>query len=662
VYIYQVDSKEIRMRHLPFIVAAAATLLTNASATIPFGTEPWWESDESEYGTGGMFYDIDGDGFLELITGNGNDMDEDQEGVYDNAAGVLETTASWRSDDYGYGAHIDLADVDGDGDLDLAVANLGAFSDVRAEEVYYNLGGYFEATPSWNNVELDNTFAAAFGDYDLDGDPDYATGSGYFNEAPVRIYRNDGGTLSTTATWSTPADYNSNAVEWVDIDDDGDLDLFVGGSDYWSGGSPNPNWLFENVDGSISMTPTWTSDDEGDFNQCDFGDFDDDGDLDLVITNTIGDDYGAGEIKIYRNVGGTLETTPSWVSEYVVNASTVKFGDVDGDGDLDLAAGGWWAPLCVYENDGGSFSTTPGWTYDIGTGLVSEQIIWGDLDNDGTTDVSDDFAGDGSRKLFYLTHQNVHSLTDVSIGGTSLDPDEYCIDLEDGWITLATAPGTGQNLTVEYVYSTDMELAVTNWSPYRGGFIFLNEIESGVTLIAFDAVAVDGGVAVRWDAVEDDNHAGYNLYRSVERERTADRTRLNDDLIVGTPPYVYTDGDVTTGTTYSYWLEDIEVSGRTSTYGPASVTFGATPYAFALAQNYPNPAAGETTVSFSLPEKGYVELVVFDITGRKVDTLIAGELAAGEHKIAYSPALAPGVYLYRLTAGENSAVRKMVVR
>ncbi|UCE26481.1 MAG: VCBS repeat-containing protein, partial [Candidatus Coatesbacteria bacterium] len=111
------------MRRLPFFIATAFTLLTAASATVPFGTEPWWESDESEYGTGGMFYDIDGDGYLEFVTGNGNDMDEDQEGVYDNAAGVVETTASWRSADYGYGAQIDLADVDGDGDLDLAVAN-----------------------------------------------------------------------------------------------------------------------------------------------------------------------------------------------------------------------------------------------------------------------------------------------------------------------------------------------------------------------------------------------------------------------------------------------------------------------------------------------------------------------------------------------------------
>jgi hypothetical protein len=647
------------MKYLPFIAVTALTLLTSASATVPFGTEPWWESDESEYSTGGMFYDIDGDGFLEFVTGNGNDMDEDQEGVYDNDGGVLETTASWRSADYGYGCQVDLGDMDGDGDLDLAVANLGRFTDVRADEVYYNLGGYFEATPGWNNVELDNSFACALGDYDLDGDPDLATISGYFGSAPVRIYRNDGGTLSTTATWSTPVEYNCNEVEWVDIDDDGDLDLFVGGYNF-------PNRIFENDGGSIGTTPAWTSGDEGDNNQCDFGDFDGDGDLDLAVPDVMEYDYDIGELKIYRNNGGTLEATPFWTSSYVNNASTVKFGDVDGDGDLDLAAGGWFAPLCIYVNEDGSFSTTPDWTYNIGDGLVSEQIIWGDLDNDGTMDVSDDFTGDGSRKLFYLTYQNVHSLTEVSVGGAPLDPDEYCIDLEDGWITLAAAPGAGQTLTVEYVYSTDMELAVTNWYASEeyphGNFIFLNEIESGITLIAFDAVTVDRAVAVRWDAVEADKHAGYNLYRSTGRERAADRAYLNGDLITGTSPYAYTDRDVTAGVTYYYWLEDVELSGRTSTHGPAVVTFGATPYTFALAQNYPNPASGETTVSFSLPEKGYVELAVFDITGRKVDTLIASELAAGEHEIAYSPALAPGVYIYRLTAGENSAVRKMVVR
>jgi hypothetical protein len=85
---------------------------------------------------------------------------------------------------------------------------------------------------------------------------------------------------------------------------------------------------------------------------------------------------------------------------------------------------------------------------------------------------------------------------------------------------------------------------------------------------------------------------------------------------------------------------------------------------FALNPAYPNPASSDATISFALPEgyAGAVKLELFDIAGRKVAVPFDDRLSAGEHSISVDTAnMASGVYLYRLTAGDDSAVKKMVI-
>lgn len=106
-----------------------------------------------------------------------------------------------------------------------------------------------------------------------------------------------------------------------------------------------------------------------------------------------------------------------------------------------------------------------------------------------------------------------------------------------------------------------------------------------------------------------------------------------------------------------YCIESTEVVYDDGEDGPAA------PYTFALHPAYPNPARDAVTFSFALPQTGPVTLGLFDIKGRKVETAINETLSAGEHEVSIATGnLAAGVYLYRLTAGEDSAVNKMVVR
>lgn len=83
---------------------------------------------------------------------------------------------------------------------------------------------------------------------------------------------------------------------------------------------------------------------------------------------------------------------------------------------------------------------------------------------------------------------------------------------------------------------------------------------------------------------------------------------------------------------------------------------------FALNQNYPNPFNPNTKISFSIPKREAVYLRIYDILGREVKTLISEELSAGEYEYDFEAEnMSSGFYYYSLRAGENVAVKKMVL-
>ena len=91
------------------------------------------------------------------------------------------------------------------------------------------------------------------------------------------------------------------------------------------------------------------------------------------------------------------------------------------------------------------------------------------------------------------------------------------------------------------------------------------------------------------------------------------------------------------------------------------------PTVFRLAQNYPNPFNPQTIIKFDLPEPVPVVLNIFDITGRKIHTLVNNSMEAGSHQVVwngqddYGNQVASGVHLYRIQAGSFTAVNKMML-
>ena len=115
---------------------------------------------------------------------------------------MLQSTPVWTSTTSGKTKSIAWGDMDGDGDLDLAVGNIDG-----PNRVYLNQGSMLQSSPAFTYIESDNTNSVAWGDVDGDGDLDLAVANGnphYFpNYAPTRLYLNVSGMLEPTATWTS---------------------------------------------------------------------------------------------------------------------------------------------------------------------------------------------------------------------------------------------------------------------------------------------------------------------------------------------------------------------------------------------------------------------------------------------------------------------------
>ena len=428
-------------------------------------------------GAGCAFFDCDGDGDLDLYAVNGAPLPEFvgnetlTNRLYRNNGDGTFTDVTERAavGDTGYGTGCAIGDYDNDGDLDLYVTNYGpnllyrnngdgTFTDVTERaavgDSYWGAGCAFLDYDNDGDLDL---YVANYLDYSLD-DPridlipyivDYrgARASDLktyphphnFNGAPDRLYRNDGdGTFTDVADAAGVANTEGKSLGVVvtDYDDDGDPDLYVANDMVG-------NFLYRNNgDGTFTdvglisgVSYNENGQEEGGMG-VDAGDYDNDGWMDLIVTNFQHETY-----TLYRNNGNGTFTDVSFASStgrvtrpYL--GWGVGFFDYNNDGHSDLFAanghvqdnierldGSTSYPqrnLLFHNNGDGTFADA---SLKSGDGMrlvkASRGTAFGDYDNDGDVDLfvlnanerADLLRNDGGNRNNYLTVRTVGTVS-----------------------------------------------------------------------------------------------------------------------------------------------------------------------------------------------------------------------------------------------------------
>ncbi|NLT52227.1 MAG: T9SS type A sorting domain-containing protein [Ignavibacteria bacterium] len=191
-----------------------------------------------------------------------------------------------------------------------------------------------------------------------------------------------------------------------------------------------------------------------------------------------------------------------------------------------------------------------------------------------------------------------------------------------------------------------------------------------VELTSFTASVEKNTVKLKWQTATEVNNYGFAVERSTVKGEW-----LKVGFVEGAgnsnshKKYSFTDNLTLTSYSYSYRLKQIDLNGSFTYSNEVKVKAEIKPTEFALSQNYPNPFNPVTTIKYSIPNNGVetqhaasVQLKVFNLLGQEVATLVNKQQPAGSYEVKFDGSNLPsGIYIYKLTSGEYTAVKKFTL-
>lgn len=572
--------------------------------------------------------DADNDGDLDLyVSGGGSGGSY----LYRNDGGDSFTriTTGVIGDTFGnQGWGCAWGDYDNDGLTDLFVAAAFGFNGITTtNHLLHNEGGL-----TFTRIDT-STVATATGpytipswnDWDDDGDADLFVASGPADGtvAPDFLYENRGGTPGvsffrriTTGVMATDA-HDGQAYNWVDVDADGDLDVYLTNDGFLQGGLPND--LYRNDAGVfVKMTGAQAgaivTDEDASLASV-WADFDNDGDMDCVVTNEGGD-----PTRFYTNDGsGFFTSNPASALATAGPHFGAAAADYDGDGDVDIYIHGRTLRRGLFRNESG---TTNAWLDVHCVGTVSNRAAIG-----ARVWVRATIGGVSRRLVQLISAQNSfagHNALDLHFGlGNATIVDSVIVLFPSGRRMAMAGVATRQRMTVV----EDAATAVT------------------VSLVSAEATAERARVVWR---LGEPRSARVAVERRTE---ASDWVRVGEVLLDGDDQATFEDHDVVAGARYGYriavsdaegdrWMGEVWLDVPGSGDVRVDWTGG-------------NPAGNRMQVAVTLPSGGDARLDVLDVSGRVIGRHDLTGLPPGRSTVDLGPntVLASGVYWVRLTHG-----------
>jgi len=204
-----------------------------------------------------------------------------------------------------------------------------------------------------------------------------------------------------------------------------------------------------------------------------------------------------------------------------------------------------------------------------------------------------------------------------------------------------------------------------SYNPASGDFLLLGDTGSNllpVELNSFTASVSKSAINLRWSTSNEVNNSGFGIERSVNKLEWTNISFVNGSgNSNSTKNYSYTDNSISKSGKYYYRLKQTDVGGSFKYSNSTEVDF-VTHSVFSLNQNYPNPFNPSTIISYSIPNASNVKLLVYNAIGQVIKVLEDGYKEAGNYNVSFNASeLSSGLYFYKIEAGQNSQIRKMML-
>lgn len=573
-----------------------------------------------------------------------------------SAQDFVKVTNSIVSIDSGASRSVNWIDYDSDNDLDLFISTGYRYGDDNL--LYRNDNGTFVRI--FNQPLVDDSLpsdGASWGDFNNDGYPDLCVVN-WWNKINL-LYSNQGNgnfNFLSSSVVCTQLSY-SETCSWGDYDNDGLIDLFITNSE----GTNHRNRLYKNTGGgNFVKIDTGTVVSETAYSRgVNWVDMDNDRDLDILVCRE-----GNRNEFLYKNNGNGYFTKidDSPLSTNGGESWSGSWGDYDNDGDLDvLITNHANQPNFLFRNNGNFVFTK------ITSGvLVAETGYnstggWGDFDNDGDLDmfVSQSYASPITRKLVNKLFKNLLMET----GNASFEKITTGALVNDSGFTYGFAWG-------DYDNDGDLDLAEGNtFNENQKNALYKNELSNGNKWINVKCVgsisnrsAIGAKVRIKstingnsvWQMQEIDGQSGYcgqNLILHFGLGNAAVIDSIKVEWPAGGDQY-FTNVAPNRNVTITENGTLISVNEK-KTIADMS---------YVLHQNFPNPFNPTTNINYELRVTNYVSLNVYDVLGNEVAQLINEKQNAGNYEVEFDGSNLPGgVYFYTLKTEGFSETKKMVM-